>query len=468
MPQSMQKEKDNKLKQLRDVVLAQGSIRRPKSYAAPMEAPEPSGFTLSPAAPLDFIKEALKKAQTMDGSKRPGASKRQEGSSKATPVAIDFDAFMSKPLLPQNPAYDKFINSPLPKASSDQGMPKTKVVSADYKPKEADAMAPTPSGQTFAEAVEAANKRRKLGVGLDNLGRGMTSNIGIWNRRGGELISTPVRGSNAFEKAADIDKQNVLEQEGIRKDILTPEQRQFIESSVLPSGTKLPEDYTMSQVEKFMPLFAQQLRKREYGENRELRREQMDALADERALRHGRLPDKIVSELKDKKNTLDAIERIRQFKDKAPGETGPIVGRINNLLARWGGTSPEVAKLNSEVRSVLSAYGKSISGAAIAEPEMRRLEAQLPQMINPGDTFDALLERFKVQAETDYNNTVDYFGKQGRNVDPYKLSQTEASKSVGTGKVVTIVSPDGKQTLYIPDSDSENIDGLKKLGWKVK
>lgn len=134
-----------------------------------------------------------------------------------------------------------------------------------------------------------------------------------------------------------------------------------------------------------------------------------------------RLPDRDVRDLADKKDTLDAINRVEAAFKANPQEFGPVVGRINQMLSRWGVSGPNVAEAEAELQSMLSLYGKSLSGAAISALEFARLMRALPQMYNRGDSFERLLQRFRTQVETDYRNTVEMFRKQGREVEQYDL-----------------------------------------------
>lgn len=297
-----------------------------------------------------------------------------------------------------------------------------------------------------AESAQAKERKLQRTQGLTDIAEGL-GNIDF-------------RGVGSMIK---IDPQKPFKAEGLRslakrqEDEMTPAERATVEET---SGVRFPEGTSWDNAIKYMPNIAR-LRQTERAdedrdESRDLRREQMGLVQDQRDIVNKRVPDKVVGELKEKKNTLDALDRIVKLKGKAGGETGPIVGRINNLLGKWGNTAPEVAALQAEVRGVLSAFGKTVSGAAIAEPEMRRLEQQLPQMINPGDTFDALLERFRTQTETDYDNTVSMYKTQGRDTSGFQRGGAEASSpgkyTVGqkvrdpqSGKTLTVkaINPDG-------------------------
>lgn len=177
-------------------------------------------------------------------------------------------------------------------------------------------------------------------------------------------------------------------------------------------------------------------------------------------IRLGRLPSDVSKEISQKKDALDAINRIQQAFNSNKGEVGPIAGRVNNLLGAWGGSGPEVANLQAELRGALATYGKSISGSAISEPEMKRFETQLPQMVNRGDTFQTLLNRFKTQTEGSYNNLLDTFEKQGHAVKDLRLQGYQpggASSAGGTIKIKMLKGSFQGQEKDVPTSDAQQL-----------
>src|SRR5688572_18577768 len=233
MPQPMQAPKD-RLSKLRDIIRAQQGMRK-GNYAGPRRMDgdsAPSGTQL----PL--------------GSKGVAPFKQEDAPMlRMKPEDIKLD-LMPKPVFSPGVAYDEFIKKPLPDSvmkPTGRRMDEPLEAMPAEKPKAGEPITEAVKN-AFAKDLEATNKKRKIGAAMDNLGRGMTSNVAIWNRRGGQLISTPVGGSNTFEKAADIDKENVLEQEKIKRDQLSDEDRAFIEKSLMPEGAKLPADMTYSQL----------------------------------------------------------------------------------------------------------------------------------------------------------------------------------------------------------------------------
>jgi len=152
-------------------------------------------------------------------------------------------------------------------------------------------------------------------------------------------------------------------------------------------------------------------------------------------------------QMSEKKNTLDALDRVKTDKAAVDKAVGPAVGRVNQLLGRWGASAPEVARLQAELANVLSTIGKSISGATISDQEMARIKEQLPTMVQRGDTFDALLDRIGQQIRTDYDNRLSIGKGQGYDMSAFERKGTaqEGGPAAQHTPGSTVTGPDGKQ-----------------------
>lgn len=215
----------------------------------------------------------------------------------------------------------------------------------------------------------------------------------------------------------------------------------------------------LSRLEKLLPggyqnPFAMALRERAL--DMEGRRLGMQEGAQGRLLEaHRRVPDIDRRRLADQQKMLSALDRVEEGFKTAAGETGPIIGRINNLLFRWGFSGPEISTLQSELGTLLASYVRSVSGAQVHVQEFDRLRVLLPQMVQRGDTFKALIDRYRRMVETEHKIDLDYLKKQGREVKPFE----------GGGDV----TPGGNEFEFeIPASDTEAIEEAKRRGVPYK
>jgi hypothetical protein len=140
--------------------------------------------------------------------------------------------------------------------------------------------------------------------------------------------------------------------------------------------------------------------------------------------------DKQVQDITAIDSTLDDIERLEGMENLF---TGPIQGRIEAFKAGIGASEKDKTVLLAQVRALLSKYGKQISGAAIAEPEFKRLEAQLPKPSDPPEVFIALLDRFKQEAEDLRLRSIDNIERGGKN--PGRLADRVSAKELRQEKI---------------------------------
>ena len=248
------------------------------------------------------------------------------------------------------------------------------------------------------------------------------------------------------------------------QDELSPQERDFIQERF---SMQLPEGYKRTQLSKVFPLIASFLAKQMYAEERSeglaLRKENMESLKEERAFRRsmreqaeGRIPEVAMRSITEKGNLLNSIQRLESDFQANPNAAGPIVGRVNQILNKIGIAGTPTTVQIAELASLLSNYARSISGAQIHVTEFDRLGQQLPAMGQIPDNFAALLQRFKQQAESEYDNALKFQHQNKRDIEGFKRPGANYDKIFSKG------------TLRIPASDTIAIEEATRDGYTVE
>ena len=290
---------------------------------------------------------------------------------------------------------------------------------------------------------------KKIGAGMQGLA--------------GKNVVKPQLGGDAFaEESKTMANQ------------LSPSQRAYF-SKIF--GSELPENFTKDRLEELLKgkkldsemkdkLFNREMAikadtRAEIGEVRRKTESDENQLALKQ--NRERLDASTTEHLTQKRLLLDAIDATEKIHNKNPGETGPIIGRLNQLISKWGNSAPEIAEMNAALSQLLSVYGKSMSGAAISALEFGRFKEALPNMINPGETFNTLLKRFRRQAENDYRISVGSQKATGRNTSEFEQPGVDYSlwNKVESNGDKEAVGPNG-ETGTLPSST----DLTQYPGWK--
>ena len=176
------------------------------------------------------------------------------------------------------------------------------------------------------------------------------------------------------------------------------------------------------------------------------------------------LSEKQVDRISGMNTTLDSLDKLEGMKTFS---TGPLTGRIEAAKRFLGEGDAKKTAMAAQLRMILSQYGKSISGAAIAEPEMKRLEMQLPQETDSNEQFAAKLANFKDEIENSRVRVLDDISKSGRDVKSFvKRDSIDELKQKYSGQGKQIVrkqySPSRNQTKVIySDGSEEIVEGRK-------
>jgi len=155
------------------------------------------------------------------------------------------------------------------------------------------------------------------------------------------------------------------------------------------------------------------------AENLEIRNKSLELNKDKfdwQKVEKNELSEKQVDRISGMNTTLDSLDKIEGMKTFS---TGPIKGRIESVKRFIGEADGNKTALAAQLRVILSQYGKSISGTAIAEPEMKRLELQLPQETDSDEQFAAKLANFKDEVENSRVRVLDDISKSGRDVEKF-------------------------------------------------
>jgi len=171
---------------------------------------------------------------------------------------------------------------------------------------------------------------------------------------------------------------------------------------------------------------------------------------------------------------IDGLDKTSVLKESLSGfVTGPLAGRVERIKAFIGAQSGARAALQAQIRKSLSDYGKAISGAAIAEQEMVRLEQQLPQDTDNAEVFATKLSNFRDSFINSRLRLLDNIEKSGRNVDKFKTrtavgdlsgSGTGSQSPTEQGKTVArkgFNSKTNKTQLIYSDGTKEIVDGKR-------
>jgi len=158
-----------------------------------------------------------------------------------------------------------------------------------------------------------------------------------------------------------------------------------------------------------------------------------------------RLSDKQVENVTGINKAISHIESI--IGDKPKFETGPKADLRNKAAHTIGKDDPEISAFRSRVGEQLATYIKSISGAAVSEPEAQRLIANMPTMYDSDEVFMAKAKRLLEDLKKDKEIYL-------------KDLQTQGKKTVGfQGGLDEKRSPAGENAH---PNDNDAIDWAKK------
>jgi hypothetical protein len=131
---------------------------------------------------------------------------------------------------------------------------------------------------------------------------------------------------------------------------------------------------------------------------------------------------------------LDDIDRLLP---KMGGFVGPLDGRAAKMrLATGAGVTPELAEFDAQLTGLKNAVIKATTGAAMSEPEAKRIMGQLPDLSLPEEVFKARLATTRRNLELLKKRTIEL---SGGSVDApkagggKKLTAEELIKKYGGG-----------------------------------
>jgi multimeric flavodoxin WrbA len=156
--------------------------------------------------------------------------------------------------------------------------------------------------------------------------------------------------------------------------------------------------------------------------------------------------------------TLDSIDRLEGMNKEFL--TGPIEGRISAISRAIGMDSAKKTTLAAQMKTLLSKYGKQISGTAVGEQEFGRLETQLPTENDSDQAFASKLANFKTEIENSRTRFMKTYSPV-RDVSSYEVREPVEAPSKKT-----LSEKDQKAydwAIKNPDS-AEASEILKELG----
>lgn len=171
------------------------------------------------------------------------------------------------------------------------------------------------------------------------------------------------------------------------------------------------------------------------------------------------LSDKQVETITGIDNVMDDLEKLEGLKQEFT--TGPIEGRVERIKAYIGKQKGARAALQSQIKKVLSAYGKAISGAAIGEQEFARLEEQIPKDTDSDEMFADKLANFKDSIENSRYRIIDNVIKSGKDASNFinresaeQVKQRLTGQAKGKYPPGTLLKVKGKQYRVGEDGNS--------------
>lgn len=176
-------------------------------------------------------------------------------------------------------------------------------------------------------------------------------------------------------------------------------------------------------------------------ENQDLRKLQIEAMRDAARERiaasnenkkakeeeKNRLSDKQVESLNEIDTAKSDIQNILALKQSSKIDTGPLAGRVPNLMS-----SEEVNAFRSALGRYKDQYRKAITGAGAGPTEIAMLEQRLPSEKDNDETF--LAKAIEAEKELDRRREIylSNLKKQGRNT--VKFEETQQKKTDETIK----------------------------------
>lgn len=162
-----------------------------------------------------------------------------------------------------------------------------------------------------------------------------------------------------------------------------------------------------------------------------------------------------------------AISHIKDIILQKPSiSTGPKAD-LRNKIAHVGGVDDAtISGFRSAVGEQLASYIKSISGAAVSEPEARRLLANMPTMYDNDETFTVKAQRVLESLEKDKEIYLANLNKQGKNVAEYgkQAARQPASEEQNKHKDDKKAVQWAKENLSKPENAQDALDILKANG----
>lgn len=146
---------------------------------------------------------------------------------------------------------------------------------------------------------------------------------------------------------------------------------------------------------------------------------------DERKARDAKPSDKQIESFTDIDNAVSDLDNIVSTLGKNSQWTGPVDGRIPNLLV-----GEDQNAWRSAVGKYKDAYRKAITGAGASNQEIARLESRLPSETDTFDTFRAKAAEAKKELNRKKEIMASNLEKGGKNVESFKSPKmVESPKS---------------------------------------
>ncbi len=105
------------------------------------------------------------------------------------------------------------------------------------------------------------------------------------------------------------------------------------------------------------------------------------------------------------------ISDIDRMMPTMKGFIGPIDGRMAGARIMTGkGVTPQLAEFDAQLTGLKNAVIKATTGAAMSEPEAKRIMGQLPDLTQPETVFKARLDTTKRNLEMLKKRTLELSG----------------------------------------------------------
>lgn len=128
---------------------------------------------------------------------------------------------------------------------------------------------------------------------------------------------------------------------------------------------------------------------------------------------------------------LDDIDRLLP---NMAAFIGPMDGRLARAkLATGAGVTPELAEFDAQLTGLKNAVIKATTGAAMSEPEAKRIMGQLPDLNLPEAVFKARLATTRRNLELLKKRTIELSGGSTAPSVPKKMTAEELIKKYGGG-----------------------------------